>query len=91
MPRVSAIKDLDHYERRVYTSRYRTTLSRRGSSIVLELGDVFYIRPAGSSPNTWRVVLDATDAGGKGHGVNYVYSLDLETFRAIQEASLTDE
>jgi len=81
MSRVSSIKDLDHYDRRVFTAMNAGfTLERRGSTVNLELGTEFYVRPAGSAPNTWRVVMPNM-------GVTRVFSIGLDEFTRLTRLS----
>lgn len=81
--RASAIKNLDHYEHRVYmpnTSADRGfTLERRGSVCTLQLADDFYIRPA-TSASAWRIVLPDL-------GVTRVFTIDHIQYAELMKNS----
>ncbi len=61
------IKNLENYTKFTYNGEKKAVLTRRGSQHILNRGDTFAIRYAGSDANKMRIVTDS---------VTIIYSVD---------------
>jgi hypothetical protein len=75
-----AIKGVEAYDRREITASLCIYVERKGTRESLVRGSEFYIRPAGSKPGMFRIVLPA-------HGATKVFSIDADTAAALNAGS----